>query len=284
MTRRVRLLILFLCAVLFAAEPMAKSDETIREAEQLVLDGDYQNALKTYQSVAERASDPGLIAFNMATIYWQLGDYRQAEVHYRMSLDDDVIPLERRARALYNLGNCLMKLSAGTEVRSMRDAIECYDLCLRLAETKDLLADAAHNQELAKILWNRARAAFAEPPTPNTNNPPQRNPPSGTGLDSNDKDPQTDSGHATELQPLKKESISPVQKKVDPGNEPKKSELPPPPGAGSLPVLPDTDEVVRASVSDTRLALSAAEARLHKIRMRLRSYAAIPENPSGKDW
>ena len=134
---------------------------------------EYDEALRLYQQAEERGTDPGLIAFNRATAYYHLQDYRQAENHYRMALDDMAISAERRARALYDLGNCLVRQADDKDVKTLRAAIRCFELCLDDSPDEGLRNDAAHNLELAKLLWNKARAMLSQQPPPNSEETPE---------------------------------------------------------------------------------------------------------------
>src|SRR4029078_6442509 len=73
-------------------------------------------------------------------------------------LGDADIPPERRARSLYNLGNCLVRQAGETDVQLLQASIESYELALRGAADEGVRTDAGHNLEVAKLLWAKARA------------------------------------------------------------------------------------------------------------------------------
>src|SRR5262249_59336214 len=124
----------------------------------------------------ERTGAPGLVAFNRAAVLFQKEDFRDAEVHYARVLEDAACPPERAARAWYNRGTCLLR--RGTSPAVYRSAIACLEHCLDSpAADEPLKADARHNLELAKLLWNEARKTAAKPDTPNENRPPEEEPP-----------------------------------------------------------------------------------------------------------
>src|SRR3954471_8216204 len=141
---------------LVSASPAPTPDDFIRDGNTAAEQGRWENALAFYDRAEERGTDPGMIAFNKATAYYRLNDYRRAESHFRMALDDAAIPAERRAKALYNLGDCLVKQAGEKDLRLLRDAIRCYELCLDAAADEGLRRDAEYNLELAKLLWNKA--------------------------------------------------------------------------------------------------------------------------------
>src|SRR5262249_14680861 len=119
--------------------------------------GDYGLAVDLYGHAEERTIDPGLVAFNEATALYQLGHYREAELHYLRCQEDAAGP--RLARLLYNLGNCVLKQRRPSPLR-LRQAIRHYEECLRQESTDaELAADARHNLEVARLLLQKARAS-----------------------------------------------------------------------------------------------------------------------------
>jgi Ca-activated chloride channel family protein len=283
--------LLFVCAftLIVGASPPSPPDDLIRRGNKALERGDFDDAISLYQQAEERGNDPGLIAFNKATALYQLQQYRKAESHYRMALDDAAIPAERRARTLYNLGDCLVKQAEDKDVRLLRDAIRFFELCLDMGPEDGLRKDAAHNLELAKMLWNKARARISRPPDPNTDEPADDSKPPESKKKEKERDPSKegiDDGKQKDGDPSKKVDADSKEnggqkEKVDskfdkrPGNAPRDQ---------GPPVLPDIDQVEQRSPEDTLKTLEAAEKRLHRERRLLRMEAAIPVKPSGRDW
>lgn len=282
--QRIRFVFLLgLAPLLVSAAPNSSPDDLIREGNDVFEKSEYEAALKLYQDAQERGTDPGLIAFNAATVYWHKREYRQAENHYRMALDDAAAPKERRSRSFFNLGNCLVKQADPRDHRLLREAIQYYEYCIDQTEDADLRKNARHNLEIAKILWNKARRTSPNPPSPNSNEPPEtprHNEPKKPDLDKEKKPGNNDDG--------KDHKKNDQKKKIDQGTEktenidPDKKEQPTP-GPGRVPVIPDTDKLERQTAEDTRAALRAAELRLKSIRERLRQQAATSENSGGKN-
>jgi tetratricopeptide (TPR) repeat protein len=158
-----------------AAAPQADSpDELIRRANAAFRTGDAEAAEKLYAAAEERTADPGLVAFNRAAILFERGLFREAEKHYDRVLDDAVCPAARAAKAWYNRGTCLVRRGGSTSV--YRSAIACFEHTLDSAAADEpLKADARHNLELAKLLWNeeRKKAAKPEEESPNRKLPPE---------------------------------------------------------------------------------------------------------------
>jgi hypothetical protein len=72
-------------------------------------------------------------------------------------------------------------------------------------------------------------------------------------------------------------------KGADAATVPKETQKPAP-GAGNLPVIPDTGEVTQLSPEDARTELKRAGARLQHERQKLREEAAQGDRPRPKDW
>src|SRR5205823_10558028 len=109
-------------------------------------------------------ADPGHVAFNKAAALYQLGNYREAERHYRCALEN--APEPRRTNARYGLANCLVHEGQDLGAASLQEAIELYELCLRREGLDpDLATDTRHNLELAKLLWLEAQAQPTERPS-----------------------------------------------------------------------------------------------------------------------
>jgi tetratricopeptide (TPR) repeat protein len=283
-TRPARVMLLSgLAAVLVAAGPAPPTDDLIRTANEAVGRGDLEAAERLYSQAEERAPDPGLVAFNKGTALYQRGDFRRAELSFRRALGDRDIPADRQARALYNLGNCLVRQAGETDVRQLQAAIECYEMSLRTSADEGIRSDAGHNLEVAKLLWAKARARrpqgerdpdWDDPPRNSHQPPPDpTKPPEGNGPDGPGEGP-------------KKSEPGPkldVGKGPEAGTTPKEADRAAP-GQGNLPVLPDTDEVRSLPLEDVRAELKRASQRLQRERQKLREEAAQGERPRANDW
>lgn len=270
-----------LAVVLVSAGPMILPDELIRQGNEAIARGDIDAAEGLYQQAEERAADPGLVAFNKGIALYKHGDFRRAELCFRRTLGDGAIPAERRERALYNLGNCLVREAGETDVKQLQAAIDSFELVLRETSDEGLRADAGHNLEIAKLLWAKARArrpssdrdpSWDEPREPNRP-PPDPNKKEDMGNDStNDgsKPPET----GTKIDP---------GKGPDPGYAPKETPKAVP-GQGNVPVLPDTGEVPSLSREDAETELKRAAKRLQRERQKLREEAASGERIRANDW
>jgi Ca-activated chloride channel family protein len=118
--------------------------------------GDYGYALECYQAAAERATDPGLVAFNKAATFYRLERYAEAEQEYLRSLEGAAG--SRLPKALFNLGNTLVQEARGQDIATLERALGYYDAALRSAREDAALAESVrHNMRIARELWLRAK-------------------------------------------------------------------------------------------------------------------------------
>jgi tetratricopeptide (TPR) repeat protein len=270
-----------LAVVVVSAGPVLLPEDLIRQGNEAIARGDIDAAEGLYQQAEERAADPGLVAFNKGIALYRHGDFRRSELSFRRTLGDAAIPAERRERALYNLGNCLVREAGESDVKLLQAAIDSFELAIRETSDDGLRADAGHNLEIAKLLWAKARARRpANERDPNWDEPrePTRPPP-----DPNKKeDMGNDTASDGSKQPEAGAKIDPG-KGPDPGFAPKEAPKAVP-GQGNLPVLPDTGEVPSLSQDDARAELKRTADRLHRERQKLREEAVNGERIRANDW
>src|SRR5262249_25851286 len=150
--------------LLVSAASPERIDDFVRQGNAAFAREQFDEALKHYAQAETLAGDPGLVAFNKAACLYRLKQYGQASQYYRACLEDQRIPPAREARALYDLGNCLVRQDS-THAALLEEAVDCYRRCIAHAETSDeLRVDAAQNLDIAKRLWLKARANAPDPP------------------------------------------------------------------------------------------------------------------------
>jgi hypothetical protein len=264
---------------LLSAAPPPSAVALQRDADEAAARGDFAAAERLYAAAGERAADPGLVAFNRGTVQFAREEYREAELNFIRCLDDAAIPPDRRAKAYYNRGVCLLK--RGGSARIYRAAIDGFEKYLDAGlPDETLAADARHNLELAKVLWAQARAKDASADRPN-DPPPEEKP------DKVPPRPETgppDLGPDATGSPTGPGSMPravPVTGPADgqPGGSDQKA-----PGAGTLPVLTDTDGVQKLSPEDTQTYLARIAARLDKDRRDTARLVAGPDRKTVRDW
>jgi tetratricopeptide (TPR) repeat protein len=169
--------ILLLAAAAAPSEPSA--EELIRRANAAFEQDQLAEAERLYQEAEVLTADPGLVAFNRATVLFQRADRSQPELYaeaargYALALSDSACPPERAARAWYNRGTCLLR-QPGANMAVYRSAIACLERCLELdVADPPLRANAAYNLKLAKLLWNEARRKEKPEGSPNDDIPPE---------------------------------------------------------------------------------------------------------------
>jgi hypothetical protein len=260
------------------------ADELIRQANRAFLGGDQDEAERLYATAEEHTTDPGLVAFNRAAVLFQREQYREAELDYARVLDDAACPPDRAAKAWYNRGTCLVRRGSSSAI--YRSAIACFERCLDSdAAEKALRADARHNLELAKLLWNDARSKENIPDNPNENPPPEdprsNYPPEAHGNNSETGDSQIGDGNATGSPAPKSGS----QPNASTDSEPDSAQGTTPSSASAnLQPLNDTSEVQPLSPEDTREYLRRTGERLKRDRQNLLKTLYGPERPGVRDW
>src|SRR5262245_26546447 len=150
--------------------------------------GELALAAASYEKAQRLATDPGLVAFNLATVRYHQAKggnpqaLAAAEVAYRCCLEPGD---SRRAPALFGLGNCLLLRGSMGNLDSLalRAAIDRYTQCLGEPTCDEQLArDARYNQQCARLLLLQAP-------------PPPAEAPDGGDDDPNKKDPSADDQH-----------------------------------------------------------------------------------------
>ena len=230
-------------------------DERLRRGNEAFKRGELDAAGEAYARAAERTTDPGLAAFNLGVVELSRGNAREAELCFARTLDDEAAPADRLAKAYYNCGVALLSRGGGAAVA--RAAIACFELALAggLLDAPTA-ADAQHNHELAKLIWNEARKAERKPPMPNEPLPPVEPPP--LEVKAPEPTPAGDPGSGRGGRP----TSAGAAPKTPPATETEQST----PGAGTLPVLLDREPLAPLSPDDARALLRRVTARLVKDR------------------
>jgi hypothetical protein len=277
MTRRVRALALLLPALaLVAAGPAsAPPDELVRQGNEAVGRKQYAGALVLYDRAEERTTDPGLVAFNEGVALYQQGDYPRAEVHFRLARQDATG--RRRLGATYDLACSLVRAAGDRDVAKLAEAVSLFGSCLRDEGADErLAADARHNLELAKLLWLQAKARpDAKENQPKDDENPRAQPPKPEPA----RQPGTDDGSAGSQGNGDRSRATP-----QPGQEPIKADGQQAPGEGTLPVIPDRDELVPMSREDAEAHLRQAIERVKQEGRTHRQGTMRAPSSKVRDW
>jgi Ca-activated chloride channel family protein len=263
--------------VLVSASPQLGWQALVRRGNHAFVDGDLATALSSYAQAEERTLDPGLVAFNEATTLYHLGQYRDAELHFRRSREDAEGP--RLARVLYGLGNCLVQQARPGDTRRLRDAIDLYRACLEQdGLDAELIEDARHNLEVARHLWLHAHAEKDRGESRDSENDTGSTPPE------TNRDTAADNAlEASTLDPHGKPRRVVGQVGASKANA-AQSDQPAPPGKGNLPPIPDEDELAPLSTEDAVEYLNQAAGRIQHERQSHRQSLVPTVSPSVKDW
>lgn len=270
-----------LAVLLIGAAAAADPEEYIRQGNAAFEREEWDAALKFYGLAEERTPNPGLVAANKGAALYRSGDYPGAAAHYRRCLEDATGP--RRAAFLYDLGTATLMQSKGAEPKLIRQAIDCFALCLRQPEAADdVRKNAAHNLELAKVLYAKARQARAgkdpgsnDPDEPKDNKPPE---PKKEETKPQSGDPTV--GPNGEPMPKgKPEAVDPR----DP-TQPIPVDAPPPPGTGDLPPVPDSEDLKRMQPEEAARHVQRAAELILRERRKNQTEMAPKASKIIADW
>lgn len=121
------------------------------DANKLYLQGEYDQALDSYNEALSKSPHSELLNFNTAAAYYKTGDYEKARELFAKALVAQDKKLE--SKAAYNIGNCLFKESQlkqkdklSQSVDYLNEALAYYQRAIELNEKDE---DAKFNYELA---------------------------------------------------------------------------------------------------------------------------------------
>jgi hypothetical protein len=255
-------------------------EELLRKGNAAFERGAYAEAAALYEKAGDRATEPGLTAFNLATAKYHLARdgnaqaLADAELAYRCCLEPGD---PRRARALFGLGNCLLLRAAGTSLDrvALRSAIDRFGECLRDRNCDPQLdADARHNRLRARLLLLQA-----PPPADNSVDDPgsddNRNDPPDSEKDRQDRTmgPGDDRGDSPR-------SLAPGTAEGPAGATEGSSA----PGSGTLPPVPDRSEPAPLAERAALEHLEMATRRILEESREHRRGRARPASSGMRDW
>jgi hypothetical protein len=272
--------------LLTAAAPSRSDPEALlAQGHAAFARGDYAAAAALYECASVRATDPGQVTLALAAAkYHQALEadgpspaLYEAETLYRCCVGPDD---PRRPRALYGLGNCLMRKAAGRDAASLRTALACFDQSLQAAgDDTALSADATHNRERARLLLLQVLpqpgdSSEDRPPGNDNANPPPApdHSPMGGALEAQagmDGRPDARTGAAA---------------RPEQGSAPVQTDAPPPPGAGDLPPIPDQADLPPLSARDAAAHLERARQRIAQERRDYRRGRARSPAEGVRGW
>jgi tetratricopeptide (TPR) repeat protein len=271
-----------LALALLGAAPAADPEALLREGNAAFARGDFARAAALFERAEVRATDPGLVAFNLAAAKYRIAEadgspqaLLEAEQAYRCCTEPGA---PRRAAALYGLGNCLLLKAGDRDAATLKAAIESYDRCLREAGPDEALAaDVRYNRERARLALQQLLAQSGRPkedrPSGEDDNPdrPDRQP-----LQNPNGDLGPDGQGGTQA--------GPATVKPGPGQNPVQSEERPPGGQGTLPPVPDRADPAPLSPQDAATHLEQATRRILEERQAHRRGNVRPPAPTVRDW
>jgi tetratricopeptide (TPR) repeat protein len=267
-----RFLLVAAVMALLGAASAESVEDWIRQGNEAFYQRQLEEALEAYERGEDLSQDPGLIAYNKGVVHFHLGHFREAELHFRRCLEDAAGV--RRAQALYGLGNSLVAQGRDRDVRALKGAIRCYQLCREQDDATSALRErAAHNLEVARLLLAQALANPAPPQGSDTEKPKQNGngdseSPNGNGK--GDDEP----GGSDPSQGPKYLTDADINKAKSQGKLPVR---------GNPPVIPDDGKLVPIPVEDTTAYLEQLVQRLQQEYRQSQSNNSGPV-PGVKDW
>jgi len=253
------------------------AEEWLRRGNAAYERADYDGAAAAFAEAEIRTTDPGLAAFNKAAALYQKGLYREAERSYRCCLEDAVGL--RRTFALYGLGTVLVQQGRERGAVVLREGIGCFEECLRQPSVSaELAEDTRHDIELAKMLLQLV------PPRSNDKPDSQRDDEEDKPKPPTERRPASDSG----MEPFGRGKADARAEKQRVGREQAKDDQKTDEGtagAGTLPPVPDQEELAQMSREDAQEHLRRAAARiLSEQRTHRRQKGLRGSEENGLDW
>jgi Ca-activated chloride channel family protein len=269
--RSARLAVPMAALLLVSGKPETDAERWLRRGNDAFAAHDFDDAIRCYRHAAATTSDPGLAAFDAGAAHFRKGEYGEAEREYRRTLEDDLLPPERRGRAWFDLGNALLMQAGDKDRRLVEQAMDAYRRALAAAPTEELRRDATYNLELAGRRWLKTQPPAAS----ERGNDPSRDP-SRSGKE------QTASNSG---EPKENGTSNVPSSKSDPGRGGPEAKT----GAsasnkaarGKLTVLPDSAERGSLSAADAAAHLEQA---IERIGQERRAHRNDTGPLRGKDW
>jgi tetratricopeptide (TPR) repeat protein len=271
--------ILLPLSALLGATPAEDADELVRQGNAAFAREEYEAAMKLYEQAEVLTTDPGLVAFNKAAALYRLNRYSEAELHYRCALEGATGP--RRLRALYDLGNSLVKRARGSDVQALQEAVARYETCLREAEADpDLALDARDNLQVARALLVQAQAAAQR----KDSEPKSKDPDEDEAHSSKpDKKTRPQGSDEEKPDPFRKTGAERTAEGTDPQQKPIPADERPQPGAGQQRVLEEDAQAPLPS-EETEALLRRVWQRIEKNRQQRQQVPAPAPSHRAKDW
>ena len=271
-----------LALALVGAAPGPDPEVLLREGNEAFARGDFARAAALFEKAEVRATDPGLVAFNLAAAKYRLAEadgspqaLLEAEQAYRCCVEPGN---PRRAAALYGLGNCLLLKAGDRDAATLKAAIECYDRCLREANPDEALADdVRYNRERARLALQQLQPQSNRPKDDRSASEDDPNPerPDRSPL----QNPDGDRGPGGQGAQAGQAMVRP-----GPGQGPVPSDERPPGGQGTLPPVPDRADPAPLSPQDAAAHLEIATRRIWEERQAHRRGNVRPPAPTVRDW
>ncbi len=240
----------------------------LRQAIAAYEQGDFAETLNWCQQAEQQPyEDPGQIAMIQAAALARLQQWREAELHYRRCLDDDLIPADRLARAWHDWAVCIVRQSNGIDGPRLREAIDGLRYSLQWADAvgPEFREQVRQDLQRTKWLWRQAVLKSGQKPTPN--DPPVANttkPNDPSTAPPNDDAPMPpDSPHRPRPTPMAAQVGGKSDAPPENTDTPVQTSQPwGPPRSSSMPVIDNSGVTKPMPLQDTREYLRRVQQRL----------------------
>ncbi len=279
--------VIVLAVLGLSAAPPPDWQTLLRQGDAAYGRGDFAAAAALYEQAQDRATEPGLVAMDLAAAKYHQAEAsaadrarlaQESEQAYRCCTQPGD---PRRPRALYGLGDALLLKADGRDADALQAAVAAYRQCLAEPNLDAALADnARHNLERARLLLLQIPPTAGRPKDePSSDDGPPKPPtPPDKG-----HDPQQGASHDPSAPKVKPDPAGGPPKKND-GGKPVETDEPPPPGEGHLPPVPDRADLPPLSAEDAARHLDQAAQRILQDLKAHRQSRVAPPPPNVKDW
>lgn len=116
--------------VFFSAIPHV--DASPERAKQHYRNGDYEEAVQSYEQSLEKTNQPASLYYNLANTYYRLSDYQKAKEAYQKALLEakESEDFGFQEKSLYNLGNTHYRLGEQMLAHNSQEIIELWEMSI----------------------------------------------------------------------------------------------------------------------------------------------------------
>lgn len=273
-----------MAVLLLAAAPAEEARTWLQRGNEAFGRGEYEIAIAHYEKAERGSTDPGEVAFNLATARYFLAsstgtgrnaNLREAELLYRCCLDPDD---PRHLKSLYGLGTCLLQSAGLQGGEELHQAVTFFDRCLLLHPDSELRSLIQNNREAARLRLAQVQST----PERRSDTPPNERPRPDRPDPRHGKNEQGDgAGQSGDRYGPKGR---PMPASPDGKDSPSQTADQRAPGKGHLPPIPDDAALPPLSPQDAAEHLEQASRRILDEGKAYRQQRTRPPQAGVRDW